>query len=227
MLFPLRFAQHCLCIPSFGQLWHFSLVFPETALISGFCAPCNRQGCFCSCRFYLPGCVPDNDPFFRNTAQQLRWEHHFRFLCQFTLCLQKLIDVFSVPADILELLADCLAYLFSGTFFTPGQVQVILSGIPAVHPWNVIIKSSAGHRLHQESRFRCSHRNLFHLYPDGFHHPVLEHPVCCMQWSSHWFHWERHLSGAYGTHFDWKTQYFQGIYAYFLLLSSHYIKMHK
>lgn len=116
---------------------------------------------------------------------------------------------------------------FAGTFFTPGQVQVILSGIPAVHPWNVIIKSSAGHRLHQESRFRCSHRNLFHLYPDGFHHPVLEHPVCCMQWSSHWFHWERHLSGAYGTHFDWKTQYFQGIYAYFLLLSSHYIKMHK
>ena len=37
-----------------------------------------------------------------------------------------------------------LAYLFAGTFFTLGQVQVILSGIPAVHPWNVIIKSSAG-----------------------------------------------------------------------------------
>ena len=43
----------------------------------------------------------------------------------------------------LELLADCLTYLFAATFSTPGQVQVILSGIPAVHPWNVIIKSYA------------------------------------------------------------------------------------
>jgi len=84
MLFPLQFYQHCLCIPSFGQLRHFSLAFPETALISGFCAPCNRQGCFCSCRFYLPECVPDNDPFFRNTAQRLRWEHHFRYKHQKT-----------------------------------------------------------------------------------------------------------------------------------------------
>ncbi len=32
MLFPLQFYQHCLCIPSFGQLRHFSLAFPETAL---------------------------------------------------------------------------------------------------------------------------------------------------------------------------------------------------
>lgn len=41
-------------------------------IVSPGCAPCNRQGCFCSCRFYLPECVPDNDPFFRNTAQRLR-----------------------------------------------------------------------------------------------------------------------------------------------------------
>lgn len=60
-------------------------------------------------------------------------------LCQFTLWLHKLIDVFSVPTNILELLADRLAYLFAGTFFTIGQVQVILSGISAVHPWNFFI----------------------------------------------------------------------------------------
>ena len=32
----------------------------------------KERGITINCRFYLPECVPDNDPFFRNTAQRLR-----------------------------------------------------------------------------------------------------------------------------------------------------------
>lgn len=64
------------------------------------------------------------------------------FLCQSALRFQKLINVFSVPTDILELLFDCLTDLLVSTFFTLSQIQVIFSGILAVHPWCVVIKPS-------------------------------------------------------------------------------------
>lgn len=63
--------------------------------------------------------------------------------CKFVLCVQKFVDVFSVSADILELLLDRFADFFASALFALCQIQIIFSGIPAVHPWNVIIKSSA------------------------------------------------------------------------------------
>lgn len=62
--------------------------------------------------------------------------------------------------------------------------------------------SSMGHRLHQKSPFRCSRRNLFHLYTDVLH-SVLNHPVCYMQWSYHLFNEERHLSDFYELNKKW------------------------
>ena len=62
---------------------------------------------------------------------------------QFTSRIQQPVNVASIPADILELLFDCLSDLLTGTFFTLCQIQVISSGIPAIHPGNVIVKSPA------------------------------------------------------------------------------------
>ena len=36
------------------------------------CAPGSKQGCFCSCRFYLPRFVPDNGLFFQSTVRRLQ-----------------------------------------------------------------------------------------------------------------------------------------------------------
>lgn len=45
--------------------------------------------------------------------------------CQSALCVQKLVNVFSVPADILELLLDCLSDFLTDTLFTLCQIQII------------------------------------------------------------------------------------------------------
>lgn len=61
---------------------------------------------------------------------------------QFTFRIQQPVNVASIPADILELF-DCLSDFLTGMLFTLCQIQVIFSGIPAIHPGNVIVKSSA------------------------------------------------------------------------------------
>lgn len=50
--------------------------------------------------------------------------------CQFTLCFQKLVDVFSVPTDILKLLPDCFAELFVGALFALCQIQSKIDEYP-------------------------------------------------------------------------------------------------
>ena len=54
--------------------------------------------------------------------------------CQFALCVQKLVDVFSDPADILELLLDCFAGLFAGALFALCLIQLIFSVVSDLLP---------------------------------------------------------------------------------------------
>lgn len=65
------------------------------------------------------------------------------------LCLEARRCIF-YPADILALLLDCSADLFTGALFALCQIQIIFSDIPAEKRYVVV------HRLHQESTFRFS-----------------------------------------------------------------------
>ena len=84
--------------------------------------------------------------------------------CQSAPCIQKPVNVFSVSADILQLLFDRLSYLLAGTLFTFRQIQVIFSGIPAVHPRGMIIKSHAEVINDPFQTFSCLIQKIYILW---------------------------------------------------------------
>ena len=63
-------------------------------------------------------------------------------LCQPAFAFQKFINIFSVPPDILELPLDRFMDFPDCSLFTSGQIQVIFSGISAVHPRCIMTNSS-------------------------------------------------------------------------------------